>query len=324
MLSDLGLQMPDRRIVTAAPAHSTFQRFSDQCILLLEAGPSAPGDPEIEVPGLRGSIAGGPLDRNLTTVPQRHAHDRNVPQARGKVLGGSSAMHQLIWNRAARAEYDALEQLGNPNWNWQSMLQYMRRSEEARSDAEGMSDILFHDGHAGPLGYPSLAPDLFGRDFFGLTGILMHPFSRGNVHITGPSMNATPALDPHYLEAAHDLHTLVEAVRLMRRIAATEPLASTWDQEYLPGGQVSMKVMMIWKDMFGRQRFTLWHTMGTCSMLPYADGGVVDPELKVYGTSNLRIADASVIPVIISAHPQSLVYAIAEKAADIILSIHGA
>ncbi|KAF5246817.1 hypothetical protein FANTH_6679 [Fusarium anthophilum] len=62
------------------------------------------------------------------------------------------------------------------------------------------------------------------------------------------------------------------------------------------------------------------HPSGTAAMMPLDLGGVVDPELKVYGTCNLRIADASVMPLIPSAHLQASVYAIAEKAADMIKS----
>jgi choline dehydrogenase-like flavoprotein len=60
------------------------------------------------------------------------------------------------------------------------------------------------------------------------------------------------------------------------------------------------------------------HPVGTCSMLPEHLGGVVNPELEVYGVKGLRIVDASVIPLIPGAHPMSTIYAVAEKAADII------
>ncbi|KDN49790.1 hypothetical protein RSAG8_01855, partial [Rhizoctonia solani AG-8 WAC10335] len=62
----------------------------------------------------------------------------------------------------------------------------------------------------------------------------------------------------------------------------------------------------------------VYHPIGTCSMLPREDGGVVDPQLKVYGTANLRVVDASVIPIHLSCHIQSTIYAIAEKASDIL------
>jgi choline dehydrogenase len=65
------------------------------------------------------------------------------------------------------------------------------------------------------------------------------------------------------------------------------------------------------------------HAVGTCSMLPRSDGGVVDPQLKVYGTSNVRIVDASILPIQVSAHPQATVYALAEKGADLIKAAAG-
>ena len=54
-------------------------------------------------------------------------------------------------------------------------------------------------------------------------------------------------------------------------------------------------------------------------MLPKEDGGVVDSTLKVYGVSNLRVVDASIMPILISAHIQTAVYGIAERAADFIV-----
>ena len=55
-------------------------------------------------------------------------------------------------------------------------------------------------------------------------------------------------------------------------------------------------------------------------MLPRSQNGVVDPNLLVYGTNNVRVVDLSVVPIHLSTHPQSVAYAIAEKAAEIILA----
>lgn len=53
-------------------------------------------------------------------------------------------------------------------------------------------------------------------------------------------------------------------------------------------------------------------------MLPLDKGGVVDPSLKVYGVENLRVVDSSILPIVTRGNPQTTVYAVAERAADII------
>ena len=63
-----------------------------------------------------------------------------------------------------------------------------------------------------------------------------------------------------------------------------------------------------------------YHPLGSASMMARNLGGVVDPQLRVYGTNNVRVVDASVLPMQISGHLTSTLYAIAERAADIIQS----
>ncbi|KAI0045945.1 GMC oxidoreductase [Auriscalpium vulgare] len=69
---------------------------------------------------------------------------------------------------------------------------------------------------------------------------------------------------------------------------------------------------------------TIYHTVGSCAMLPRAKGGVVDPQLKVYGTANVRVVDLSIVPLHITSHTQGTAYAIAEQAADIIKGVFAA
>ena len=73
---------------------------------------------------------------------------------------------------------------------------------------------------------------------------------------------------------------------------------------------------------------TLWpanpnyHPIGTAAMMSRELGGVVSPELKVYGTSNVRVVDASVLPLQFSGHLTATIYAVAQRASDMILRVN--
>lgn len=86
------------------------------------------------MPGLRGSALGSAYDWNFTTVPQEYLDGRTVGVPRGKVLGGSSALNYLCYDRAAVAEYDAWGRLGNEGWSWNVMIDAMLRSENFTGD----------------------------------------------------------------------------------------------------------------------------------------------------------------------------------------------
>lgn len=74
-----------------------------------------------------------------------------------------------------------------------------------------------------------------------------------------------------------------------------------------------------WRDYVTNNTLTIYHPVGTCALLPRGQHGVVDPNLIVYGTRNLRVVDGSVIPILMSAHPQTLIYGISEIAAEKII-----
>ncbi|KAF7554919.1 hypothetical protein G7Z17_g2562 [Cylindrodendrum hubeiense] len=543
-------------------------------ILLIEAGPAAWDELKINVPGMKGSTLGTKYDWNFTTIPQSGANDRKFSVNRGKVVGGSSAMNLMTYDRAAAAEYDSWEDLGNPGWNWKTMIKAMMKSETftgkntdtygsagvgdsgpvqavinrvipehqktwiptmnqlgiktnleslggnplgvmyqpssidpttynrsysanaysaisgpnlqiltdttvakvslvkkgkqqvgtgvvlqngtqikaryeiifsagsvqspglleksgigrrsilsaagikqiidlpsvgenlqdhlrimssyqlkpqytsfdilrsnppvaaeqlalwmdgktslydytgsaytfanwkqavgndtnlvalakkaAGNDAskvdkkklEFMSDslipqleVIFSDGYTGVKGYPASTSPLFGKGFFTLIAVIMHPFSRGSIHINSTDPTAKPIIDPNYFGNDHDLEAVVQAVKYARKIATTEPMQSVWENEYEPGlDEVQTDEQR--RDYAKNTALSIFHPIGTCSMLPKADGGVVDPKLRVYGTTNLRVVDASIMPLLISAHIQTAVYGIAEIAAEMII-----
>ncbi|EIM90734.1 GMC oxidoreductase [Stereum hirsutum FP-91666 SS1] len=151
-----------------------------------------------------------------------------------------------------------------------------------------------------------------------MVGIL-HPLSRGSVHIISNDPLSKPNVDLGLIQNPLDLEMLVSAVKFSRKIIESEPLKSfaktkAYDppEEVLNGDDEGIR------EWCRKTVQPFYHPFSTAIMLPKEDGGVVDASLKVYGTKNLRVVDASVIPVQISYHPQATVYAIAEKAADII------
>ena len=536
-------------------------------ILLIEAGPSALDDLRINIPGFRGSILYSELDWNFTTVPQTELGGRSVDVNRGKVLGGSSAMNYLCYNRASAPEYDAWTQLGNTGWGWNTMINAMTKSENftgSDTDRHGYTGpirnyynrvvypvllswqttvaklgININDGKslggdpigvmmqptnidaskrtrsyaansylpkagsnlvvktntqvakvnllnckpntyqatgvtltngqvitaskevilsAGSIQSPGLLElsgigqtsvmqaagvtplvdlagvgenyqdhirmsntyklkdgiDSFdaliydnaganatgevgkwlagerslyeytsaaygfmrwsqlgsdvatklkaaavaafgsstnvvdakklqyldnarvpsveyleeanyigtygytGGNFITLFSTVMHPFSRGSVHINPANPSGKPIIDPKYMSNDYDRKALVEAGKFARRIAETEPLKSALVAETEPGPAVQTDEQWL---AFAREAMgSFYHPCGTCAMLPRNKGGVVDSDLKVYGTTNLRVVDNSIIPVILSAHIQTAAYGIAEVAAAKIIA----
>ena len=113
-----------------------------------------------------------------------------------------------------------------------------------------------------------------------------------------------------------DLEIHSVATQLTRSILAAPGLASISSGEFEPGANVTSDEDI--KQWLSNNVRSDWHPLGTCAMVPEALGGVVDSDLKVYGTANVRVVDASIMPLSISSHLMQPVYAISEKAADII------
>ncbi|KAK7751758.1 hypothetical protein SLS62_006243 [Diatrype stigma] len=148
-----------------------------------------------------------------------------------------------------------------------------------------------------------------------------HPFSRGATHIASADPGAAPDIDPRYLSHPADLEILARHVRFLdTKLRHAGPLAAF----FKPEGKRNHPDAFHVADLEGAKRYILdtattsYHSCGTAAMLPREKGGVVDPRLVVYGTENLRVVDASIFPLIPRGTIMSSVYAVAEKASDII------
>ena len=148
---------------------------------------------------------------------------------------------------------------------------------------------------------------------------LQQPFSRGCVHIRSTSPFDSPIIDQRYLSNPLDRLVLVQGFLYTRKIMGTQALKDIHGIEVFPGEEAvpSSDLNKIEEYIRGSVD-TLNHHGGTAAMLPRELGGVVDPQLRVYGIKGLRIVDASIIPLLPAAHLQDTVYAISERAADLI------
>ncbi|OSD08629.1 GMC oxidoreductase [Trametes coccinea BRFM310] len=157
-----------------------------------------------------------------------------------------------------------------------------------------------------------------GKRYSSMVASLLHPLSRGSVHIASTDPAAAPAIDPNYFANSLDLDMLLNAFKFtLDKLYKTGPFGDVVRKLVTPSSEVVASDDAL-KEYIKNNCGCVYHPLGSASMLPREDGGVVDPQLKVYGTANVRVVDASVIPLEISAHTQATVYAIAEKAADII------
>lgn len=564
---------------TAGLAISTrlSQGLPNDCVLVVEAGPYEPNEQGINVPGKKGSTLGGPYDWNFTTIPQPDLNNRRISSNRGRVLGGSSALNLMSWDRASVADYDSWEALGNPGWNWKRFIAAMLKAEtfqrtndqygseglgtdgpihtlinrlqpsqqqgfypameslgvrlnlnsldgdplgsmyhmsniresnytrsystgylwragpnlnvlenttvsrivfsntsnsgkllatgvniggriiQARKEVilsagafqspallelSGIGDtavltdagittlfdlpgvgsnlqdhiriqnsyqlkpnyttsldelrtnatyateqislwderkvstydytatgyayltwdqalgnsssdlvdlakqsadpnnvidqhklsylttnlstqvpsleIILSDGYTGVKGPPVAASPNYDAHFFTLIAVVMHPLSRGTVHINSSDPTGKPVINPNYVSNLYDLRAITEAAKYSRKIALSPGMVETWTDEYEPGLD-AVQTEAAWEQFARNTTLSIYHPLGTCAMLSMENRGVVSPELIVHGTTNLRVVDASVIPIQPSAHIQSMIYGIAEIAAEMVV-----
>jgi choline dehydrogenase-like flavoprotein len=146
----------------------------------------------------------------------------------------------------------------------------------------------------------------------------LRPTSRGSIHARSPDIADAPAIQPNYLATIEDERVAVESLKLVRRIVGQPALARYRPVEVKPGASVVSDEALLQAGRLNSS--TIFHPVGTARMGAAGDAmAVVDARLRVQGVERLRIADASVMPRIVSGNTNSPTMMIAEKAARMII-----
>jgi len=143
----------------------------------------------------------------------------------------------------------------------------------------------------------------------------LRPQSRGVVRLASNDIRKAPMIDPGYLSHPGDLDTLVAGARIAQNILAAPAFARYAGKTYYNADSADENVL---RQNIRDHADTIYHPVGTCRMGSDATAPI-DPQLRVRGVSHLRVADASIMPTLISGNTQAPSAMIGERAADFIV-----
>jgi choline dehydrogenase-like flavoprotein len=153
---------------------------------------------------------------------------------------------------------------------------------------------------------------------FAINVVGLYPKSRGRVLLAGPDPRAAPVVDPQLMSHPDDGATLLQGLKIARRISQAASFVRYRAVEVQPGATSQDDESLM--GYIRRASSTVHHPCGSCRMGPDASS-VVDAQLRVHGIESLRVADASVFPSLVGGNTNAAVVMIAEKAADLIRGV---
>ncbi|KAK7742000.1 hypothetical protein SLS53_004584 [Cytospora paraplurivora] len=173
---------------------------------------------------------------------------------------------------------------------------------------------------AGFVGYQNstTAAPTDGHNYASLAVVLITPRSRGSVNITSADTYVNPAINPNFLVDPVDIEVTLAGFKRARQFWETDSMSKfRIGDEYFPGNgtQTDDEIKAFIREGYN----TIFHGSCTCAMGKRNDANaVVDSEARVIGVKGLRVVDASAFPFLPPGHPQSTIYALAEKISCVI------
>lgn len=172
------------------------------------------------------------------------------------------------------------------------------------------------------LHFIPLSVEVPGKTLHSFSGVTisvcqLRPKSRGHVIITSSNPEIPPCINPNYLSDTFDIETTIQGVKHCRNIFNQSTVANYIESEFEPGTKIETDQELL--EFIKARGTTIFHPAGTCKM-GTDKNAVVDNNLKVYGIKNLRVADTSIMPSLISGNTNAAALMIGLKASDLILN----
>jgi choline dehydrogenase-like flavoprotein len=153
---------------------------------------------------------------------------------------------------------------------------------------------------------------------YGIYLTILRPRSRGALELISPDPGAKPALHPHFLEDEADIAILLHGINLTRQILSAPAFKRYLGRETAPGAGVVSDAAL--REYMLKTVMTIFHPVGTCKMGTDGDPmAVLDARLRVRGIAGLRVADASIMPTIVSGNTNAPSIMIGERCAEFVL-----
>ncbi len=240
------------------------------------------------------------MGRNL----QDHLQARLVHKCAKPTM--NNEVNSLIGKAKIAAEY-ALKRTGPMTMAASLACGFLKTREDLETP-----DIQFHI-QPWSADSPAEGPHKFSA--FTSSVCQLRPESRGHLELASSDPSDYPLIHPNYLATPLDQQTMIDGVKIARKIADAEPLKSSITSEHAPGADAqSDEDLLTW---IRNTSTTIYHPSGTCRM-GQDDRAIVDERLRVKGVSNLRVADCSIMPTLVSGNTNAPAIMIGEKLSDMI------